>query len=94
MFSSKIVGNSLVKEECIMNEQQLVDQGYRKYSGEKIDVFFNANVCTHSAHCVTSNNEVFNLKNKPWINADAASADEVAKIVSGCPSGALQYIMR
>lgn len=48
-----------------MNEQQLVDQGYRKYSGEKIDVFFNANVCTHSAHCVTSNNEVFNLKNKP-----------------------------
>lgn len=75
-----------------MNEKELVNDGYRKYTGDKIDVFFNGAICTHSANCVKSNGEVFNLKNKPWINADATEVEEIKTIIERCPSGALQYI--
>lgn len=71
-----------------MNEQQLLDKGYRKYSGEDIDVFFNTSICAHSANCVNGNGEVFDTKRKPWIMADNASADEVARVIDTCPSGA------
>lgn len=75
-----------------MDEKQLLSDGYRKYTGKEIDVFFNGDLCTHSANCVTSNSNVFNLKNKPWINADAAGVEEIKEIIDKCPSGALQYI--
>lgn len=78
----------------MMNEQQLFDKGYRKYSGENIDVFFNASICEHSANCVKGNGDVFNTKRKPWILADNASADEVARVIDTCPSGALHYIRK
>lgn len=76
----------------MMDENKLINDGYRKYTGENINVFFNGDICTHSANCVKSNSKVFNLKNKPWINADAASAEEIRTIIDNCPSGALQYI--
>lgn len=75
-----------------MDEKQLLDEGYRKYTGENINVFFNGDVCTHSANCVKGNSTVFNLKNKPWINADGASVDEIKAIIDKCPSGALKYL--
>ncbi|MER1957972.1 MAG: hypothetical protein ABS942_11365 [Solibacillus sp.] len=31
-----------------MTEQQLLNDGYRKYTGEKIDVFFSATLCAFS----------------------------------------------
>lgn len=77
-----------------MNEEKLLQDGYKKYSGEAIDVFFSSDVCIHSGKCVRGNAEIFNLKRKPWILADAASADEVAAVIDTCPSGALQYIRK
>ena len=77
-----------------LTEQQLVNDGYRKYTGEKIDVFFNATLCAHAAECVRGNSDVFNTKRKPWIVADAASPEEVASVIERCPSGALQYIRK
>lgn len=73
-------------------EQNLLDQGYRKYTGGKIDVFFNLKVCEHSAHCTTNLPEVFNLKQKPWIKADNAGVEAIKNLIDGCPSGALKYI--
>lgn len=75
-----------------MDEKKLLEDGYRKYTGEHVDVFFNGDICTHSGNCVRSNTSVFNLKNKPWINANAASAEEIKGIIDNCPSGALKYI--
>lgn len=34
---------------------------------------------------------VFNVENRPWIQPERASADEVAEVIERCPSGALQY---
>ncbi len=77
-----------------MTEQQLIEDGYRKYTGENIDVFFNASMCEHAAKCVRGNGNVFNTKRKPWILADAAPADEIARVIDTCPSKALQYIRK
>ncbi|WP_274308446.1 (4Fe-4S)-binding protein [Solibacillus daqui] len=77
-----------------MNEQQLLNDGYRKYTGEKIDVFFSTGICEHSGICVKGNHDVFDTKRKPWIIADAASTDVVAALIDRCPSGALQYIRK
>lgn len=77
-----------------MTEEQLLNDGYRKYAGEKIDVFFSINMCEHAAKCVTGSPDVFDTKRKPWIIADAASPDEVASVIERCPSGALQYIRK
>lgn len=77
-----------------MTEEHLLQDGYRKYVGEAIDVFFSAEKCEHSGNCVRGNGEVFNVKRKPWILADNASAEEVAAVIDTCPSGALQYIRK
>ena len=51
----------------IMNESELLAHGYRKYTGEKVDVYFNLSVCTYSGNCVRGNNAIFDTKRKPWI---------------------------
>lgn len=75
-------------------EKELLEQGYRKYPGETIDVFFNLSFCKHSANCVRGNPKVFDIKRKPWIIPDNASAVNVQEVIHTCPSGALKYIMK
>ena len=47
--------------------------------------------CIHAAECGRGLHPVFNGQNTPWIQPDAAHADEVAKVVTRCPTGALVY---
>ena len=77
-----------------MSEQELLVNGYRKYHGEEVDVFFNSEVCVHSGICVTNLKEVFDLKRKPWVLPDNAPAVEVESLIDRCPSCALQYIKK
>lgn len=75
-------------------EKELLEKGYRKYSGDEIDVYFNTNICIHSANCVSGNNEVFDTKRKPWILPNNASKAEVMWVIDTCPSNALKYIVK
>jgi len=43
-------------------DKELLDAGYRAYTGEKIDVYFNATMCQHSGNCVRGSAKLFNLK--------------------------------
>lgn len=45
-------------------DQALLDGGYRCYTGENIDVYFNTAICQHSGNCVRGNGKLFNLKRK------------------------------
>ncbi|MDR1825723.1 MAG: (4Fe-4S)-binding protein [Bifidobacteriaceae bacterium] len=63
----------------------------KNYTGKDITVSFDLDVCQHAAICVHTLPAVFNTKRRPWILADAAPAEEVATVVSRCPSGALRY---
>jgi putative methionine-R-sulfoxide reductase with GAF domain/uncharacterized Fe-S cluster protein YjdI len=61
------------------------------YRTPDIVVSFDPNVCIHSGVCVKSLPRVFDVRRARWIEAGAASADEVAEAIERCPSGALQY---
>lgn len=38
-------------------DKELLDAGYRAYTGEKIDVYFNTTMCQHSGNCVRGSAE-------------------------------------
>ncbi len=63
----------------------------KSYTNNEIKVLWDAGICIHSANCVNSLNSVFNPKQKPWINMQAASTEKIIKAVKNCPSGALTY---
>ncbi|MCY1691697.1 (4Fe-4S)-binding protein [Exiguobacterium sp. SL14] len=42
------------------------------YEGKEITVYFDSEVCIHSGHCVRSLPTVFDVKRRPWIEADGA----------------------
>lgn len=64
---------------------------WKSYVGDNITVHFNLGLCSHVALCLKLLPEVFNLDEKPWINVNGASVEEVIDVVSKCPSGALTY---
>ena len=72
-------------------DKELLDAGYRAYTGEKIDVYFNTGICKHSGNCVRGSAKLFNLKRKPWIIADEVDVETVVRVIDTCPSGALKY---
>ncbi|WP_298239340.1 (4Fe-4S)-binding protein [uncultured Algibacter sp.] len=65
----------------------------KKYSNEDVTIVWEAEKCIHSAICVKGLPKVFKPKDKPWINIEAATTDELVKQVKQCPSGALSYFM-
>lgn len=63
-----------------------------EYNGKEITVTYDVERCIHAAECVRGLPTVFNPDSRPWIDPDAASADEVVEAVGRCPTGALQFI--
>jgi uncharacterized Fe-S cluster protein YjdI/CDGSH-type Zn-finger protein len=61
------------------------------YRGRDIEVSFDLDMCIHVGECLRGERNVFELKRRPWVLPDAASAGEVADVVQRCPSGALLY---
>ena len=63
----------------------------RAYAAPGVTVFYDRVRCLHFAECVRGLPQVFDVKKRPWIQPDNASAEEVAEVVRRCPSGALHY---
>ena len=61
-----------------------------EYDGEKIKVTYNVARCIHVEECVKGLPGVFDRDRRPWVDPDAADADEVAAVIERCPTGALQ----
>ena len=62
----------------------------REYAGDGVVVEWRPELCQHSRNCVRALPLVFDPDRRPWIDATAASADEVVAAVAQCPSGALR----
>lgn len=60
-----------------------------RYSNGDLTVVWRPDLCTHSGNCVRGLPQVFNLKQKPWVNAHGATNAEIRAQVAQCPSGAL-----
>ena len=63
----------------------------KSYVGEAITIHDDRSICSHAGLCSDNLSEVFKLGVEPWIDVDGAGADEIARVVSLCPSGALSY---
>jgi CDGSH-type Zn-finger protein/uncharacterized Fe-S cluster protein YjdI len=61
------------------------------YRGRHIVVTYDLQRCTHSAECLRGLPAVFDAGRRPWVQPDAATAEEVAAVVMRCPSGALHF---
>jgi len=61
------------------------------YTGKDITVHDNRGICSHAGLCSEGLSAVFQLEHEPWIDPDAAPAEEIIAIVKSCPSGALSY---
>jgi len=59
------------------------------YQNTKIKVYFEKEKCRHSANCLFGLPQVFDTHKRPWVNVDAAEAQEIKRCIDKCPSGAL-----
>ena len=59
--------------------------------GEGIAIQDDRSRCAHAGVCTDNLSKVFKLGVEPWIDPNGAEADEIARVVSRCPSGALSY---
>ncbi|MEA2453230.1 MAG: hypothetical protein QOG04_1940 [Actinomycetota bacterium] len=66
----------------------------RTYEREELTVIWDASRCTHVAECLVALPEVFDVTRRPWIEVDAADADQVAAAIRKCPTGALKFEAR
>lgn len=59
------------------------------YEGTDVTVTFNPRLCSHAAECGKRAKHIFNPKQKPWVQPDNGTIDEVKNVIAACPSGAL-----
>jgi CDGSH-type Zn-finger protein len=61
------------------------------YDGRDITIHDNRGVCSHRGHCTDNLPKVFKMNYEPWIDPNAESAQNVARVIRLCPSGALSF---
>ena len=62
-----------------------------KYSNDEITVDWKPGYCQHSTRCWKQLLQVFDPREKKWVNVDGASAERIKQQVEQCPSGALLF---
>jgi uncharacterized Fe-S cluster protein YjdI/CDGSH-type Zn-finger protein len=63
----------------------------KDYAGTGITIHWDSVRCQHSGVCAATLPRVFRPAERPWIDATAANADQLADAIDQCPSGALTY---
>lgn len=61
----------------------------KEYSNKDLTIVWKPDVCTHSKKCWKELLQVFDPRNRPWINLEGATSERIKKQVRACPSKAL-----
>ncbi len=69
-----------------------MSESEKSYTNGEITVVWKAGFCTHSARCLESLSEVFDVNARPGINMHGSGTDRIVTQVDPCPSGALSYL--
>lgn len=66
----------------------------RHYSDDAIEISYDVHRCIHAEECIHGLPAVFDSSHRPWVMPSNGSADEIAAVISKCPSGALHFKRR
>jgi uncharacterized Fe-S cluster protein YjdI len=79
----------------VMSEEELVALGYKKYIGDKLDIYYNKDICAHVGNCVRGDSNLFEVGRRPWIDPSLEESDEHSiEVINSCPSGALKWLKK
>ncbi len=70
-----------------MNQKNTV----KRYKKDELTIVWEPSKCIHSGICVKMLPEVYKPNDKPWIQQDNASVEQLKDQIDKCPSGALSY---
>ncbi|MFC2095561.1 CDGSH iron-sulfur domain-containing protein [Candidatus Bipolaricaulota bacterium] len=62
-----------------------------RFESDDIIVLWDYVRCIHVEACIDALPSVFCRDNRPWINPERGSADDIVKACEACPTGALHY---
>lgn len=65
----------------------------KTYSNGEVTIHWKPELCIHSGICARGLPGVFDPRRRPWVDASAASTEEIIDQVGKCPSGALSVEM-
>jgi len=63
----------------------------KKYTNGELTVNWDSSKCIHAAECVKNARKVFKPKDKPWVQMENGTTEEIKAAIDKCPSGALSY---
>ncbi len=66
----------------------------KEYTNGDLAVVWKPRLCIHSEICVKTLPNVYKPNDKPWIQAENASVEELQAQIDKCPSGALTYYFK
>lgn len=93
----QVIGSVAVARPAPVEQNEAKPQpGRKRYRGPRVDVTFDLALCNHNGQCTHNMPEVFDRKQRPWINPGMATDETLeAKLrttVANCPTGALQIL--
>jgi uncharacterized Fe-S cluster protein YjdI len=64
-----------------------------QYTNGEMTVVWKPEICQHSKNCWRGLIQVFDPRERPWINMNGARTEQIIEQVKKCPSGALSYFV-
>lgn len=63
----------------------------RVYTNGEIMILWRASECVHATLCYRELRSVFDPMNRPWVNPQGATTEQIKDIIERCPSKALTF---
>jgi len=61
----------------------------KEYKKGNTTILWQPEKCIHAAACVRHQPKVFKPKDRPWVQPENGSEEDIIEAVKACPSGAL-----
>jgi len=65
----------------------------REYTNNELTIVWKPKSCIHAKECIKALPKVYRPDEKPWIQIEHATTDELIAQIKKCPSGALSFYM-